>query len=394
MSELTLNTPFPDEEASSRKAARQGRATSASRWDARFGLVSEETFVQMVCLERKRAERSRKPFLLLLLDSKPLLERPQKDEFLSKIVNALSASMRETDVRGWYEGHSVLGVIYSEITGDTAVARKAILSKVSAALGEHLEARHLQEIRLSCEVFPADWDPKKPLRASDSGVYPDLFRENGKKKFSQVIKRGIDVVGSLLALLFLAPVFLVIAVATRLTSKGPILFRQERVGQYGEHFTFLKFRSMDVANDDRIHQEYVQRLIAGGTEAADAAAGGPVVYKITQDPRVTPVGRILRKTSLDELPQFVNVLRGEMSLVGPRPPVSYEVEAYDVWHRRRVLEAKPGITGLWQVTGRSRTNFDDMVRLDLQYVRTWSLWLDLKILLKTPGAVFSGEGAY
>ena len=201
MSELAMNTPFPDEEASSRKAARQGRATSASRRDARFGLVSEETFVQMVCLERKRAERSRKPFLLLLLDSKPLLERPQKDEFLSKIVNALSASMRETDVRGWYEGHSVLGVIYSEINGDTAVARKAILSKVSAALGEHLEARHLQEIRLSCEIFPADWDPKKPLRASDSGVYPDLFRENGKKKFSHVIKRGIDVVGSLLALL-------------------------------------------------------------------------------------------------------------------------------------------------------------------------------------------------
>ena len=118
------------------------------------------------------------------------------------------------------------------------------------------------------------------------------------------------------------------------------------------------------------------------------------MFKITDDPRVTPVGRFLRRTSLDELPQFLNVLLGEMSLVGPRPPLPYEVEAYDVWHRRRLLEARPGITGLWQVNGRSRTKFDDMVRLDLQYARKQSLWLDLKILLRTPAAVVSGDGAY
>jgi lipopolysaccharide/colanic/teichoic acid biosynthesis glycosyltransferase len=118
------------------------------------------------------------------------------------------------------------------------------------------------------------------------------------------------------------------------------------------------------------------------------------VYKLTKDSRITPVGAFLRKTSMDELPQFLNVLKGEMSLVGPRPPIPYEVEAYDIWHRRRLLEAKPGITGLWQVCGRSRVNFDDMVRLDLQYARTWSLWMDIKILLRTPGAVLLGAGAH
>ena len=118
------------------------------------------------------------------------------------------------------------------------------------------------------------------------------------------------------------------------------------------------------------------------------------VFKMTIDPRVTKIGRILRRTSLDELPQFINVLKGDMSLVGPRPPIPYEVDGYQTWHRSRILEAKPGITGLWQVNGRSRVTFDEMVRLDLTYARTWSLWLDIKILLQTPGAVLRGDGAY
>jgi lipopolysaccharide/colanic/teichoic acid biosynthesis glycosyltransferase len=158
-------------------------------------------------------------------------------------------------------------------------------------------------------------------------------------------------------------------------------------------FTFLKFRSMYVNNDASIHKEYVQQLIAGEAER-NGNENGEGVFKITNDPRITSIGKVLRRASLDELPQFINVLRGEMSLVGPRPPVAYEVEAYDVWHRRRILEAKPGITGLWQVNGRSRVKFDDMVRLDLQYAKTWSPWLDVKILLRTPGAVISGGGAY
>jgi lipopolysaccharide/colanic/teichoic acid biosynthesis glycosyltransferase len=195
--------------------------------------------------------------------------------------------------------------------------------------------------------------------------------------------------GSLLALTLLSPLYALIAVAIKLTSEGPILFKQDRVGQQGLHFSFLKFRSMYYKNDTKIHQEYTRQLISGKQEGKGADGQG-TVYKIKDDPRVTPVGKFLRKTSLDELPQFLNVLKGEMSLVGPRPPIPYEVEVYEAWHRRRYLEAKPGITGLWQVEGRSRTKFDEMVRLDLRYAKNWSPWLDIKLLLRTPAAVFKG----
>jgi len=151
---------------------------------------------------------------------------------------------------------------------------------------------------------------------------------------------------------------------------------------------------MECGSDARIHREYVKQYIAGEADVARVSHTQNVVYKIHSDPRITRVGKFLRKSSLDELPQFINVLRGDMSLVGPRPPIPYELEGYKIWHRRRVLESKPGITGLWQVNGRSRVKFDDMVRMDLQYAKTWSLWLDVKILLQTPTAVLFGAGAY
>ena len=153
----------------------------------------------------------------------------------------------------------------------------------------------------------------------------------------------------------------------------------------------LKFRTMHADAVPALHRQYVEQFIqAGARRPADAET----VNKIVNDPRVTRIGRWLRRSSVDEVPQFLNVLIGEMSLVGPRPPLPYEVERYKTWHRRRVLEAKPGMTGLWQVTGRSQTSFDEMVRLDLRYARTWSLWTDVKILLATPRAVLSGKGAY
>jgi lipopolysaccharide/colanic/teichoic acid biosynthesis glycosyltransferase len=204
----------------------------------------------------------------------------------------------------------------------------------------------------------------------------------------------MDIVGSASALILLAPVFLILAIIIKRTSKGPVFFRQQRVGRFGAPFMFVKFRSMCVSNDAGIHKEYVRKFIAGKAEPASNGGNQQVVYKITNDPRVTWIGKFMRRTSLDELPQFWNVLKGEMSLVGPRPPIPYEIEAYDIWHRRRLLEAKPGITGLWQVYGRSKTTFDEMVRLDLQYSRTWSFLLDVKILFLTPRAVFSGNGAY
>ena len=184
------------------------------------------------------------------------------------------------------------------------------------------------------------------------------------------------------------------AIAIKLSSKGPILFRQQRVGQYGRCFTFLKFRSMHIDNDPNVHKEYVKKFIAGLAEREASNGNGEGVYKLTNDRRVTRLGRFLRRTSLDELPQLFNVLGGTMSLVGPRPAIPYEVAAYETWHRRRVLEVKPGITGSWQVNGRSRVKFDEMVRLDLQYARSWSPWMDINILMRTPRAVLGGDGAH
>jgi len=184
-----------------------------------------------------------------------------------------------------------------------------------------------------------------------------------------------------LALIVLSPLMLILAILVRLTSPGPIFYRQTRCGLNGRRFTLYKFRSM-VANAEELRPDL---------EALNELEGP--AFKMKNDPRCTRLGRWLRKFSLDELPQLWNVVRGEMSLVGPRPPLRYEVDEYQPWHCRRVLEAKPGITGLWQVSGRSRTTFDEMVRLDLRYAHSRSLWTDVKILLATPAAVIVGKGA-
>jgi lipopolysaccharide/colanic/teichoic acid biosynthesis glycosyltransferase len=260
-------------------------------------------------------------------------------------------------------------------------------------LRSNLSAQQFNQINITFHLFPEDWKHELPVRQSNPTLYPDLSKRDESKKAFSIMKRMMDVAGSAFALIMLSPLFAVIAAVIKLTSPGPIFFRQKRVGQHGVSFVFLKFRSMNVNNDPSAHKEYVRQLIAGQADRKPSEGNGDGVYKITNDPRVTKIGAFLRRTSLDELPQFINVIKGEMSLVGPRPPIAYEVEAYDLWHRRRVLEAKPGITGLWQVHGRSRVTFDEMVRLDLHYAKTWSPWMDVKILFRTPGAMF-GEGAH
>jgi lipopolysaccharide/colanic/teichoic acid biosynthesis glycosyltransferase len=356
---------------------------------------SEELFTKFLCLERKRAERSRKPFALMVIDASKLVETDRHNTVLEQLAVALSLSTRETDICGWYKEHSAIGVILTEIGPvDTNVLRNTMLSKVNTALRTNLQPSQIEKIHISFHMFPEDPGSQNGGSADTRlCLYPDLHRENSRKKAARLTKRVIDIAGSVTALILLSPVFLAIALAVKLTSRGPILFKQERIGQYGARFTFLKFRSMYFLNDPGIHQEYVRRLISGKSECNHSDGNGGV-YKLKDDPRITPVGKFLRRTSLDEFPQFFNVLRGEMSLVGPRPPIPYETEAYDIWHRRRFFEAKPGITGLWQVNGRSRLKFDEMVRLDLRYARDWSLGLDLNILLQTPRAVFFGRDAY
>jgi lipopolysaccharide/colanic/teichoic acid biosynthesis glycosyltransferase len=358
------------------------------------GILKAEDFRRMIALERKRSERSRKPFMLLLLDMGDELPSEKNGRILGKILSALSLSTRDTDVTGWYSNKCVVGVMFTEIAiEDGGSTPGTIITRVTQTLQRNLTMEQFNRVTLSFHVFPEDWDHESEQGPTSRALYPDLSQREDRKKLARMLKRMMDVLGSVLALIFFSPVFLAIAVAVKATSRGPVLFRQRRIGQYGNSFVFLKFRSMYVNNDAAVHKEFVQKLIAG-KDQQPSNGNGEGVYKLTKDSRITRVGEFLRKTSLDELPQFLNVLQGEMSLVGPRPPVPYEVEVYDIWHRRRLLEAKPGITGLWQISGRSRVKFDDMVRLDLQYARSWSPWMDIKILLRTPGAVVLGEGAH
>jgi len=379
-------------------SAKPARLPASSKDDSKApsrSFLSEEVFLEVLCLERKRAERSRRPFLLMLVEAEKLLQADQAELLAANLASTVSTVKRETDFKGWYKDGSVLGVIFTEIgEAERTTLQRAMLSRVMSALARDFKPSDMDQINLSFHFFPEDWEKEHPRRARHLVLYPDVSQRDGMSGISRSVKRAFDIAGSTLTLILLSPLLLVIALAIKLTSKGPVVFRQERVGQFNGRFTFLKFRSMHAANDATIHREYIKHFIAGDVGSAASEQSGPVVYKIQNDPRVTAVGRLLRKTSLDELPQLWNVLRGEMSLVGPRPPIPYELESYEPWHRRRVLEAKPGITGLWQVSGRSRTDFDDMVRLDLRYVLTWSIWLDVKILLQTPGAVFSGDGAY
>lgn len=356
-------------------------------------ILSQEAFGRTFFTEMKRAVRANRFFLLMLMDVGKAFRADGARMLLSGLYPALSSCTRETDIIGWHENESVLGVILTDIgSGDRDLIQRVVLARVKAALCAQLTSQQVDQINFTFYLFPQNWEASKPDGSSHAGLDPEWSGHRRPTTPSHIAKRTVDLLGSILGLVLLSPLFLVISLAIKLTSRGPVLFKQERIGYRGVRFNFLKFRSMKSVNDPTIHREYVRQFIAGRIDSGTAVNNW--VYKISEDPRVTRFGRLLRKTSLDELPQLINVLKGEMSLVGPRPPIAYEVEAYRAWHLRRLLEAKPGITGLWQVNGRSRTTFDEMVRLDLRYARNWSLWLDLKILLQTPEAILSGKGAY
>ncbi|MBI4851943.1 MAG: sugar transferase [Acidobacteria bacterium] len=210
---------------------------------------------------------------------------------------------------------------------------------------------------------------------------------------NRLLKRGIDMALAALGIILSAPIWILIILAIKLTSRGPAIYQQERVGMDGRVFRMYKFRSMYSDSRDDLHQELMRKNISNKDEANQGTIDQPIYGKIKNDNRVTPIGVCLRRYSLDELPQLLNILLGEMSLIGPRPPIPYEVECYQDWHRAR-FHVKPGLTGLWQVSGRNRLSFEQMVRLDIYYIENWSLWLDLKILLKTIPVALRGDNAY
>lgn len=355
-------------------------------------VISEGLFRGVLIRERKRADRSDQPFILLLVHIISG-QNAVSSAIWEAAIEALAAAKRGTDVLGWFKRQAVIGVVLPEIrASDVSSTREGLDARVRRELANRLDAEMVGRFSIRLHVYPeARGAGEEGLWPLDPLLYPDLPSRQERRTIYGPIKRGLDVIGSLTLLMVLSPVLLLIAALVKLSSRGPVLFGQVRIGQMMKPFTMLKFRTMYSDADPRLHREFVSRFIKASGHVHKPGKNG--FFKLANDPRVTPVGRILREASLDELPQLWNVLRGDMSLVGPRPPLPYELEQYKPWHRRRVLEAKPGVTGLWQVTGRSRTTFDEMVRLDLRYARTRSLWTDFKILLATPAAVISRKGA-
>jgi len=343
-------------------------------WPARDALPRND-FVDQLRRETRRSLRTASALSLVLyrLDAAPDRLSPPPERFLE----ALHCAKRETDIVG-HVGDDLLAVLCPD-TGSDGVRRFA--DRLRAHGGG-----------LPAEATLATWPDPLFERLIDERRAPRPAADPARTlpaPTAYSLKRVLDVLGALLAIVLFSPLMLVTALLVALDSPGPVIFRQTRLGRGGQPFTFFKFRSMRVAADDAVHRAFVAKFVAG----QPAAAGGAAPYKLQADPRVTRLGRVLRLTSIDELPQLFNVLRGEMSLVGPRPAIPYEIEHYQPWHLRRILTQKPGITGLWQVAGRSRVTFDEMVRMDLRYIRECSLWLDLTILLRTVVVVFNQKGA-
>lgn len=319
-------------------------------------------------------------------------ERPALGYRVIGVVDAQIAEPNQSDV---YEGVPVVGTLQ----GLPETIRDSGANEVIVA-DPQVNGDALFEVMMRCgrrrgvefRIAPSLFNclPRK-TEIDQIGVLPmiRLFREP-LSSGARILKRTSDLIISSLVIAVLSPLWLLIALLIKLDSKGPVFYTQERVGMDGRLFLLYKFRTMAANADSELHREYQRAFIAGRAEANLGNEQKPT-YKLLADPRITRVGRFLRKTSIDEVPQLWNVLLGDMSVVGPRPPIPYEVEAYELWHRKR-LDMKPGLTGLWQVSGRNRLPFEEMVRLDLFYIENWSLLLDIKIILRTGFVMLGREG--
>lgn len=365
-----------------RDANRTSRVSELAVGSVESAALSPPLFLKQLQIEKRRADRTKSPLSLVLIGIDTDLGC--SPAVIAELIELLGRSKRETDILGYVTNNRVgLLLPHTDEKGVHAFIRnlRSRISVLPTSVSWATYPDHLFDCVLN-----------EPRQASDT-IALLVEEQAGFGRAAAAVKRFVDIVGALVAIAVSSPIIVLTAIAIVATSPGPVIFRQHRIGKGGVPFVFYKFRSMRVDADDRIHREYVAKLIEGNLDEINLGDKDRPVYKMMRDPRVTPVGRVIRRMSIDELPQLFNVLKGDMSLVGPRPPLPYETERYQSWHLRRVLQVRPGITGLWQVEGRSTTSFDEMVRLDLRYIRSYSLWLDLKILAKTAMVVLCRKGA-
>jgi len=344
-------------------------------------MLVKSQFSKQLQLEKRRTDRSKAPLSMIVFRTGAA--DGQHIRNLKQLADLLQRSKRETDILG-YLGEHRLALLLPDTSG---VGVETLIRNLRGRAGD-------LDYSTSSGTYPDQlFDSLLASQKAPTEV-PLLIEDSPHTStVSALLKRAVDLAGASALIVFLSPLMLVTALAIAMTSPGPVIFRQVRLGRRGAPFVFYKFRSMVTNADDQIHREYVQNLINGRHHEFNQGDAENPFYKLRSDPRITRVGAFIRATSIDELPQLFNVLNGDMSLVGPRPPLLYEAEKYESWHLRRILDIRPGITGLWQVEGRSRTSFDDMVRLDLRYIRNCSPLLDLKILLKTALVVLKRDGA-
>jgi lipopolysaccharide/colanic/teichoic acid biosynthesis glycosyltransferase len=351
-------------------------------------ICSREEFSCILEREHARAERSGQGFSVVDFDIGNVeLNR----ELISHLLAALAKRLRSTDEVGWLHGHNIGVLLYNTDEDGAKVFAKKILDIIPSTFDPPDFKIHTYAVKQQGGQDPAKDDSEQ--RAGDKFHKQEKRKEKAAKPVRQMRllrshamppwKRLLDIVASLILITITSPLFLVAAFLIKVGSPGPIFFRQKRVGYGGKLFTLYKFRTMQANADTTAHRKYVAELIHNGVEGEGSSK---VMVKI-DDPQIIPRGVFLRSTCIDELPQLFNVLRGEMSLVGPRPPIPYEVEEYVRWHTGR-FDAVPGLTGLWQVSGKNRLTFRDMARLDIRYARQMSFSLDVTILLMTPLAIF------
>lgn len=348
-----------------------------------FGKVFyDSSFLEQLRLEKLRAQRSRSALSIILLTFNKEASEESKD--MIEILHDVRSKTRDTDICG-FVNQETIGVLLPD-TDETGA--KVICGKL-------INGNNYPKFSITTSTYPDQiFESLVKNGCIRPDAYPfDLEDSRRASELKLLVKRGVDIIGSIIGIFTLMPVMLITVFAIKATSPGPVIFRQTRLGKQGIPFTFYKFRSMHVGMDDQIHREYIQDFIDGHHVKINQGNEEKPLFKIKSDPRTTRIGKFIRKTSIDELPQLFNVLQGDMSLVGPRPPLPYEAEKYQPWHLRRILEMKPGITGLWQVEGRSKTGWDDAVRLDIRYIQNWSLLFDLKILLRTVTEVLRCRGA-
>jgi lipopolysaccharide/colanic/teichoic acid biosynthesis glycosyltransferase len=345
-------------------------------------ILPEYHFLQQLRREKRRSDRTGSPFSLVTVRVDAGMPSAAETALLGRL---LARRVRETDVVGFTNGG--VGILLADTD---AAAAKAFIDRLEK------QAR-LTDLAVTSSTYPellfGALTDEAVERASVRPLFLDI-RPDRRGSFALVTKRVVDVAAAGVGLLLLSPAMLATALLVRASSPGPIIYKQARIGWQGTPFILYKFRSMICNADENVHREYVTRLIKAPPTQADDNGPSTSWTKLEKDPRITPIGHFIRKTGIDELPQLFNVIKGDLSIVGPRPPLPYEAKYYQAWHLRRIFECRPGITGLWQVSSCSTVSFADMVRLDIEYVRSWSLLLDLRIAFRTLAVVVNRCGAH